>query len=197
MFSCGPLRMDKKRQDNQLEPTYSSSMPIRDVALKTYWKQWTIERNGERRSGISALMARHHDDDEFFKCSAAVSQEEWKLWISRYCNPLNLTFHWILLVKEWLNKYIWTAIIYDNFVGVLWHGLYNLDIRKPGCIKGVSHVAVDSCWIDFNQLNPVDGTHFNRPWYQRYGSGRVCLVTGYTSNLRGAVPPGFNPPRRS
>ena len=27
------------------------------------------------------------------------------------------------------------------------------------------------------------------------GSGRVCLVTGYTSGLSGAVPPGFNPLR--
>ena len=28
--------------------------------------------------------------------------------------------------------------------------------------------------IDFNQLNPVDGTHW--PWCQRHGSGRVCPV---------------------
>ena len=40
--------MDKQRQDDQLEPTYSSYVPIRDVALKTYRKQWMIERGGER-----------------------------------------------------------------------------------------------------------------------------------------------------
>ena len=28
--------MDKQRQDDQLEPTYNSSVPIQDVALKTY-----------------------------------------------------------------------------------------------------------------------------------------------------------------
>ena len=28
------------------------------------------------------------------------------------------------------------------------------------------------------------------------GSGQMCLVTGCTSGLRGAVPPGFNPLRR-
>ena len=28
--------MDKQRQDDQLEPIYNSSVPIQDVALKTY-----------------------------------------------------------------------------------------------------------------------------------------------------------------
>ena len=37
-------------------------------------------------------------------------------------------------------------------------------------------------WVDFNQLNPVDGTHFGRPWCQRHGSGRVFLVSGHTSS---------------
>ena len=55
--------MAEQRQDNQLEPTYSSSMPIRDVALKTCWKQLTIEKGGEKGSGISVLMAQHDDDE--------------------------------------------------------------------------------------------------------------------------------------
>ena len=59
MYSCGPLHMDE-----QLEPTYSSSVPIRDVALKTYRKQWTIGRGGERVSEISMLIAQHDDDDD-------------------------------------------------------------------------------------------------------------------------------------
>ena len=63
MYSCGPLQMDEQRQDDQLEPTYSSSVPIWDVDLKTCWKQWMIGRRGERESGISVLMAQHHDDD--------------------------------------------------------------------------------------------------------------------------------------
>ena len=36
--------MDKQRQDVQLEPTYSSSVPIPNVALRTCQKQWTIRR---------------------------------------------------------------------------------------------------------------------------------------------------------
>ena len=51
-----------QRQDVQLEPTYSSSVQIRDVALRICRKQWTIGSYGERGSGISMLIARHHDD---------------------------------------------------------------------------------------------------------------------------------------
>ena len=56
--------MDEQKQDVQLEPIYNSSVPIQDVALKTYRKQWTIEKNGGRRSGISMLRARHDDNDD-------------------------------------------------------------------------------------------------------------------------------------
>ncbi len=59
--------MDKQRQDDQLEPTYSSSVPIRDVALKTYRKQWTIGRGGERESGISMMIAQYDDDNGITK----------------------------------------------------------------------------------------------------------------------------------
>ena len=65
MYSRGRLHMVMQRQDDQLEPTYSSSVSIPDVTLKTCRKQWTIGRGGERGSGISVLMARHDDDDEF------------------------------------------------------------------------------------------------------------------------------------
>ena len=54
--------MDEQKQDDQQESTYSSSVRIRDVALKTCRKQWTIEMGGERESGISLLMARRNDD---------------------------------------------------------------------------------------------------------------------------------------
>ena len=51
------------KADDQLEPTYNSSVLIQDVALKTCRKQWTIKKGGEKWSGISVLMARHDDDD--------------------------------------------------------------------------------------------------------------------------------------
>ena len=56
--------MDEQTQDDQLEPTYSSSVPIRDVAQKTFRKQWTIEKGDDKGSGISVLMAWHDDDGD-------------------------------------------------------------------------------------------------------------------------------------
>ena len=37
--------MEEQKQDDQLEPTYNSSVPIQDVVLKIYRKRWRIERN--------------------------------------------------------------------------------------------------------------------------------------------------------
>ena len=48
------------------EHTFSSYVRIQDVALKTCQRRWTIERSGERGSGISVLAARHDDDDDDF-----------------------------------------------------------------------------------------------------------------------------------
>ena len=62
MYTSRPFYMDKQRQDNQLEPTYSSSVPIRDVVLKTCRKQCTIEKSDKKGSGISVLMVLHDDD---------------------------------------------------------------------------------------------------------------------------------------
>ena len=56
--------MDEQRQDVQLEPTYNSSVSIRDVTLRTCRKQWTIGRCVKRGSEISVLIARHHDVDD-------------------------------------------------------------------------------------------------------------------------------------
>ena len=52
-YSCGTLHMDMQRQGDQLEPTYCSSVLIRDVALKTSRKRWTIEKGGEKASGMT------------------------------------------------------------------------------------------------------------------------------------------------
>ena len=47
--------------------TFSSYVRIMDVALKTCQRRWTIERSGERGSGISVLAARHDDDDDIIQ----------------------------------------------------------------------------------------------------------------------------------
>ena len=68
LISDVPLHMDEQRQDDQLEPKYTCSVRIRDVALRTCQKQWMIGRGGERGSEISVLIARHNDDDDYLHC---------------------------------------------------------------------------------------------------------------------------------
>ena len=55
--------MDEQRPDVQLGPTYNSSVPTQDVALKTYRKRWAIEKDGGRGSERSVLMVHDDDDD--------------------------------------------------------------------------------------------------------------------------------------
>ena len=62
IYSYGPPHMAEQKQDDQLELTYRSYVRIRDVALKSCQRRWTIGRSGERGSGISVLAARHDDD---------------------------------------------------------------------------------------------------------------------------------------
>ena len=66
LISDVPLHIDEQKQDDQLEPTHSSSVPIRDVVLKTCRKQWTIGRGGERGLGVSIAW---HDNDDLLKRS--------------------------------------------------------------------------------------------------------------------------------
>ena len=64
MYSYGPPHMAEQKPDDMLEHTYSSSVRIWDVALKTCQKRWMIGRSGERGSGISVLVAQYDDDDD-------------------------------------------------------------------------------------------------------------------------------------
>ena len=57
--------MDEQRQEDQLDSIYNSPVPIRDVALKTCWERWTIEKGGGRGSGRSVQVAQQDDDDEY------------------------------------------------------------------------------------------------------------------------------------
>ena len=54
----------KSRKTSSNIHTYNSSVRIRDVALKTCQRRWTIGRSGERVSRISVLAARHDGDDD-------------------------------------------------------------------------------------------------------------------------------------
>ena len=56
MYFYRPLHTDEQRQDDQLEPTYSGCVPIRDIVMKTCRQRWTIGSGDERGSGISVQM---------------------------------------------------------------------------------------------------------------------------------------------
>ena len=76
MYSSGSLHLDEQRQDVQQEPTYNSCVTIQDLALKTGRKQWSIEKDGEKRSGISMLMVQHDgataaEDIYIYSCRCA------------------------------------------------------------------------------------------------------------------------------
>ena len=86
MYSYGPLHMAEQKQGDQLEPTYSSSVRIRSVALGTCRKWWTIGRSGERGSGISILIAWQDDDDDGRKYSF------WKKRNERFINYQRQSF---------------------------------------------------------------------------------------------------------
>ena len=64
MYSYGPPHMAVQKQDDQLEHTSNSYVRIRDVALKTCQRLWTIGRSGKRGSGVSVLAAWHDDEDD-------------------------------------------------------------------------------------------------------------------------------------
>ena len=59
-----PPHMAEQKQDVLREHTYSSYARIRDVALNTCQRRWTIGKSGEIGSGISLLATRHDDDDD-------------------------------------------------------------------------------------------------------------------------------------
>ena len=91
MYSYGLPHMAEQKQDNQLEHTYSSSVRIWGVALKTCQRRWTIGRSGERGSGISMLVA--WDDDDFWKkcCWLIkwVTMQKANLWLAGTKNCLD------------------------------------------------------------------------------------------------------------
>ena len=93
--------MTKQKQDDQLEPTYSSYVRIRDVALKTCQRRWTIGRNGERGSGISMLAARHDDDDD----DELSCHWWWSLFKYNYIFNNNTNISSKFLINVFANRY--------------------------------------------------------------------------------------------
>ena len=83
MFSYGSPHMAGQKQDDPLEHTFISYVRIRDVALKTCQRWWTIGRSSERGSGIPVPAAWHDDDDDkkltfhFIKLNDGINKCKW------------------------------------------------------------------------------------------------------------------------
>ena len=62
-----PFSRTSKRLDDQLEPVYSSSVPIQDAFSKTSRKRWTIAMGSERGSGRSVLHVTYGNTGQLFR----------------------------------------------------------------------------------------------------------------------------------
>ena len=117
MYSYGPPHMAGQKQDDQHEHTFSSYVRIRDVALKTCQRRWTIGKSGERGSGISVLATWHDDDDIYttvllLERNSSITYKGWydikqwnksKLFIYIYGDPL-YTYCYGLLTPSFSNR---------------------------------------------------------------------------------------------
>ena len=94
MYSCVPLHMDEQRQHDQLEPRYNRSVPIQDVALKTFQERRTIEKRSGRGPGRSAQEAQQDNDDIYIYIY---------IYIRQMCKWLKKTPIYILMYSISLN----------------------------------------------------------------------------------------------
>ena len=102
-----PPHMAGKKQDDQLEHTFSNYVRIQDVALKTYQRRWTIGRSGERGSGIFMLAARHDDDDDD-DCYTSYEMTDQFLWFQVQMNSCSSNWNTHLQKPDchswWISK---------------------------------------------------------------------------------------------
>ena len=100
MYSYGPSHMAGRKQDDQHERTFISSVRIRDVALKTCQRRWTIGKSGERGSMISVLVARQDGDDIYiyiyiYVCVCVCVSKWVGPWRNFYCFRIYLFFSFL------------------------------------------------------------------------------------------------------
>ena len=109
MFSYGPLHVAEQKQGDQLDPTYSSYVRIRDVALGTCQKRWTIRGSGERWLGISILVASQDDDDDDIDWSSNYTfLKLYYFYICLYFH-VQVSMNLVLMIKK--KKELWIKLI--------------------------------------------------------------------------------------
>ena len=130
MYSYGPPHMAGQKQDDQHKHTFSSYVRIRDVALMTSLRRWTIGKSGERGSGISMLVAPHDDDDDIYirfiyimpsnlVCDPWVSWSFYKITIICQLTKWNLPDNCCFVKAPWN-----PGVVYL----ITWHQIYKSNI---------------------------------------------------------------------
>ena len=125
MYSYGSPNMAVQKQRDQLELTYSSSVRIQDVALRTCQKRWTIGRGGEREGQgyscwwhdkmmmMTSLERRLKSNlIETFKIVNGISNYAWQFFnISRDGTSENKIYQRINFFPNWLLFFVWTICL--------------------------------------------------------------------------------------
>ena len=116
--------MDEQRWDNQLEPTYHSSVLIQGVSRKTSQEQWTIETGDERGSGRSVLALRHDDSSQWITFSTWLCLVFYSFWVSllhshnMWLSVLSLFYTLIRLeLTFYLSRWYLFKCSYKNVLG--------------------------------------------------------------------------------
>ena len=125
--------MDKQRLNKQLEPIYSSSVPIQNVAWKTFQEQWMTETGGERGSGKSVLAAHDGDDEPVFLSNT--KNLHTVLWFQVFLSNTNNSYTYTFTFKliSWLTKVGGDSKAPFSIVTTLrsWGGYYSFPCIAP------------------------------------------------------------------
>ena len=199
MYVCGPIDMDRQRQDDHLEPTYSSSVPIQDVTLKTCRRQWTIGNGGKRRSWISVLIAWRDDDYDTVKfnmthkydpirCYLYGPEWTWERWQWRCTlHSPKLQHYWCFIIRSF-------SVISRTFVcwslTLLQRSSWCILQPQPNRQPLVTYSYADACRNIFNTIKTRGHSslekitsHFIRKRYERYYCVRGELETEQNCNI--------------
>ena len=163
--------MAELKQCDQLEPTYSSSVRIRDITLRTCQKRWTITRSGERGSGISVLVVRLDDDDDM----------NWSV------NFIGLTFNeemTAFLIKTWSLFYLSSRRGQCLLQGMLKtvsssmkHGMICIfNISNNFDIICFLHFLVQNHFQDFSLILSLVPSHFILLYHLYQATGLISRV---------------------
>ena len=149
--SGGPFHIDEQRQDAQLEPTYSSSVPIRNVAPED--PKALDDREGwrERVRDIHADSVTWWYDDEIYMI--------WFGWVLCHINHCRLFY-----AKSSLYIYIYIYIRKD----LVWLGFREIIHRWLFNAKASLYIYVKYIWfglIGFYGISTIVGYLMLNPLY--------------------------------